>query len=127
MNLVLIKKLGGIGATISTVVAEFIGIYIILYFARDIVNIRKLFINVPKYLISSVVMFLIVFNVGKLANPNIIGTFIQVIVGVVSYISMMFIFKDENLLYIINFMKNKMKSKKVSETLAKVWCKEVCI
>lgn len=118
LNLVLIKKLDGIGATISTVVAEFTGISIILYFARDIVNIKKLFINVPKYLISSVVMFLIIFNLGKLVNPTIIGTIIQVIVGIVSYISIMIIIKDENLFYIINFIKNKMKSKKVSETLA---------
>ena len=115
LNIMLIKKLGGVGTTISSVVAEFIGIFIIVYFVKDIVNIKKLFKSIPKYFISALLMFLLVFNVGNIVNQTIIGTFVQVVVGIISYIGIMFIIKDENLFYIINFIKNKI----VSRTSAK--------
>ena len=117
-NIILIKKLGGVGTTISSVIAEFIGIFIIVYFIKDIVNIKPLFKSIPKYFIAAFLMFLVVFNVGKLVNSTIIGTIIQVISGIISYMSIMFIIKDENLFYILNFIKNKIKSKKVVKELA---------
>lgn len=118
LNLIIIKKLGGVGTTISTVVAEFIGIFIITYFVRDILNIGQLFKSVPKYFIAAFIMFIVVFNVGKLVNPTIIGTVIQVIVGILVYMGIMFTIKDENLVYIINFINNKVKSRKKVKELA---------
>lgn len=107
LNIILIKKLGGVGTTISSVIAEFIGIFIIVYFVKDIVNIKKLFKSIPKYFISAFLMFLVVFYVGSIVNQTILGTVIQVICGIISYAGIMFILKDENLSYIINFIKNK--------------------
>lgn len=110
-NFALIKKLGGIGTTISSVIAEFTGIFILIYFVRDIVNIKQLFRPIPKYFISSFFMFIVVFNTGNLVNQNIFGTFIQIIVGILSYVILMFAIKDDNLLYIINILNNYKKSK----------------
>lgn len=118
LNIILIKKAGGIGTTISTVVAEFICIFIITYFIKDILDIRLLFKTVPQYFVSSFIMFGVVFSVGKVVNPNIIGTIIQIIFGVISYIIIMIIIKDNNLLYIMNFILNKFKDKKITKELA---------
>ena len=117
-NFMLIRRFGGVGTTISSVIAEFIGMFIMVYFVRDIVKTKQLFKPIPKYFISAFIMFLVVFNVGNLVNQTIIGTVIQVISGIISYMSIMFIIKDENLLYILNFIKNKIKSKKVVKELA---------
>ena len=117
-NLILIKKLGGVGTTISTVIAEFVGIFIIMYFVRDIVDIKKLFRSVPKYFACSFVMFVIVFNIGSLVNPTIIGTTIQIMVGSILYLSIMLITKDDNLIYILNFIKHKINLKKDIKELA---------
>lgn len=117
-NFMLIKQFGGVGTTISSVVAEFTGMFIMVYFVRDIVKTKQLFKTVPKYFISAFIMFLIVFNVGNLVNQSIIGTVIQVISGAISYMSIMFIIKDENLFYILNFIKNKIKFKKGVKELA---------
>lgn len=113
-NFMLIRKFGGVGTTISSVIAEFTGMFIMVYFVRDIVNVKQMFKTIPKYFISSFVMFLVVFNVGNLVSPTIIGTIIQVIVGILSYMSIMFIIKDENLLYILKFLQNKIKTKEVA-------------
>ena len=117
LNIFLIKIFGGVGATISSVLAEFIGIVIIIYFVKDIVNIKPLFKLIPKYFISAFLMFLVVYNIGTIVNPTIIGTFVQVLVGSISYIGIMFIIKDANLLYIINFIKNKIRYKKEMQQL----------
>lgn len=106
-NFMLIKKFGGVGTTISSVIAEFTGMFIMVFFVRDIVNSKKLFKSVPKYFISAFIMFVVVFNVGNLVSQTILGTVIQVIVGVTAYLSIMLIIKDENLLYILRFIKNK--------------------
>ena len=63
-------------------------------------------------------MFLVVFNIGNIVNQTIIGTAIQVIFGIISYIGIMLIIKDENLLYILKFINNKLKSKKELRELA---------
>ena len=112
-NFILIRKFGGVGTTISSVIAEFTGMFIMVYFVRDIVNVKQLFKIIPKYFISGFVMFLMVFNAGNLVNQTIIGTAIQVIVGVLSYLSIMFIIKDENIFYILKFIKNKIKLKRI--------------
>lgn len=117
-NFILIKRFGGIGTTISSVIAEFTGMFIMVYFVRDVVKPKILFKSVPRYFISASMMFIVVFYIGNLVNQTIIGTIIQVILGIVSYISIMIIIKDENLLYILNLIKNKIKSKNVIKDLA---------
>ena len=117
-NFMLIRKFGGVGTTISSVIAEFTGMFIMVYFVRDIVNTKQLFKSTPKYFISAFIMFLVVFYVGNLVNQTIFGTIIQVVVGILSYISIMFMIKDENLFYILNFIKNKIKSKNMVKELA---------
>lgn len=110
-NFILIKKFGGVGTTISSVIAEFTGMFIMVYFVRDILNIKILFRSVPKYFLTSFIMFIVVFSTGKIVNQNILGTFAQIFTGILTYVSIMFMIKDENLLYIISFIKGKIKSK----------------
>lgn len=118
LNFMLIKKFGGVGTTISSVIAEFTGMFIMVYFVRDILNIKRLFKPIPKYLLSSVIMFLVVFNVGRVLKQTVLGTVIQVIIGIIIYISIMFIIKDENLLYIMNFIKKTTNLKGKNKRIA---------
>ena len=62
-------------------------------------------------------MFLVVFYVGNLVNKTIIGTVIQVAFGIMSYVGIMLMIKDENLFYIINFINNKIRYKKEKREL----------
>ena len=105
LNLILIKKFQGVGTTISSVIAEFLGMFIMVYFTKDILKVRKLFKNTPKYFISSLIMFFPIFIIGKILKNNIISTIIQVIIGIIIYVGIMILIKDENLAFIFSYIK----------------------
>lgn len=113
LNFTLINRFQGLGTTISSVVAEFTGMFIMIYFSKDIVNIKKLFKFIPKYIIASITMFFIIWNLGKVFKNNILGTLIQCIIGVIVYLTIMILIKDKNLNYAINFIKN-IKNNKIN-------------
>lgn len=108
-NFILIKKLNGIGTMIASLIAEYTGMFLMAYFLKDLINIKRLFSVVPRYLLSSIIMFIPIFLIGQILNPNIITTSIQVILGGIFYLIIMYILKDENLYYAIKFIK-KLKS-----------------
>ncbi len=109
-NFVLIKRFQGVGTTISSVIAEFTGMFIMLYFVKDIISVKKLFKSIPKYIMSSILMFLITFNIGNFVKTNILGTCIQCVTGGVVYIIIMILVKDENLMYAFNLIRSKKNS-----------------
>lgn len=111
LNCILINKLYSAGTMIASVVAEYLGMILMLYYLRDILEIPKMFKSVPKYLIASLIMFIPTFIVGINLRPTIITTIIQVILGSLIYFIIMIIIKDENLNYVINFIKD-IKNKK---------------
>lgn len=104
-NLLLIKKYGGIGTTVSSVLAEYTGMLLMAYFLRDIIDIKKLFKPAIKYFISSLIMFIIIWPLCSLVNPTILNTFILLVIGSGVYLGIMIIVKDENLIYGVNFIK----------------------
>lgn len=112
-NFILIKKFQGVGTTISSVIAEFTGMFIMVYYIKDIIKVRKLFENVPKYIIASVIMLIVIKSLEIYVPKNILGTFFQIIVGVVVYLTIMLISKDENLMYVFRFIKNKVSGRKL--------------
>ena len=109
-NFILINKFEGVGTTISSVVAEFTGVFIMVYYIRDILDIRKLFKCIPKYFFASLFMFIIVFYLGRFLHEDILGTLIQTIVGIMTYLIIMIIIKDDNIIYIFKVLRNKIKS-----------------
>jgi len=112
LNFLLLKKLEGVGTTISTVIAEYTGMFLMLYFLRDIINIKILFKPVSKYFFSSLIMLLIIWGLSSNMPPTIFSTTIQVIVGGVLYLALMIITKDENLKYTFHYLISKLKWKK---------------
>ena len=106
-NIILIKRFEAVGTMISSVLAEFTGMFIMVYSVRDILNIKKLFRDIPKYFISSFIMFLIVCQVGNFVKPTILGTIIQIIIGILVYMFILIKTHDDNLVYMLNLVKNK--------------------
>lgn len=106
-NFILIRRLEGVGTTISSVIAEFTGMFIMVYFVRDLVEVKKLFKTIPRYFISSLIMGIVVFMVGKLVSSNIFGTIIQVAIGGMIYLGIMALIRDDNLVYILYFVRTK--------------------
>lgn len=112
LNFILIRRFEGVGTTISSVIAEFTGMFIMVYFIRDIVSPKKLFKVVPKYFISAFIMFIVVLSIGNFIEATIISTIIQTLVGGFVYLGIMAITKDANLMYALGIVRNKISSKK---------------
>ncbi|WP_195986658.1 oligosaccharide flippase family protein [Clostridium sp. D53t1_180928_C8] len=95
MNLCLIPSHGAAGAIISLIVAEYIGIVIQLILVRKQLPIKRMLLGVVKYVIVSLIMGVFVVFIGNSISNGMLANIVQGISGVVIYIVIMFIIKDE--------------------------------
>lgn len=101
-NIILIRNFGAIGASISLILAEWIGVIIQFILVRKELNIKKMFNSVKIYLIAAIPMSIVVFSIGNLMSCSIITNIIQVIIGCVIYFGILYILKDSIQNSIIN-------------------------
>lgn len=110
LNLFLIPKYKAVGSCISTVIAEF-GVTLIQYWSlKDNINVKKIVRSVLKYLISSIIMFICVRFVGTYMGAKIITTIVQSITGVIIYIVILTLLKEDMNLKAIKFIISKIRS-----------------
>lgn len=109
MNACLIWKFGAIGASIGTVIAELTVTLIQMYFVRKDFNLKEIFKLAKKYLLSSIVMFIVCLFIGKFINNNLISTIVQVIIGVLTYGICLLILKDNFIIEVLDRIKNKIR------------------
>lgn len=107
MNACLIEKLGAIGASIGTVIAELTVTLIQFYFIRKDFNLKEIFKLAQKYFLVSIVMFIICIIIGKFINNSLISIVTQIIVGGITYIVFLLILKDNFITGILNKIKYK--------------------
>jgi O-antigen/teichoic acid export membrane protein len=112
LNLLLISKLGAIGAMIASVVAE-ISIFIIqMIYIKDIISYKTIFSSFYKNVLAGLIMFIIVYYVGIKMYASVIVTLIQIFVGFLIYSIIIFILKDEILYEVLLLIKTKIKGVK---------------
>ena len=105
LNLALIFKFQAVGAAIGTVIAEAMVTIVQLYFIRNEYNIKNILKMSLKYLISSIVMFLIILCLNKylLNNMAVLKRMVLDIgIGLITYIGVLIILKDE---FVIKYVK----------------------
>ncbi|WP_102048672.1 flippase [Pygmaiobacter massiliensis] len=97
INIISIPTFGAIGAAVGSVTAEITGILIQIIFclATKQLNARCIFRGVWKYLFSAIVMALNIRVVALFAHCNIWGLLQMIAVGVISYITLIVILRDE--------------------------------
>ena len=113
MNLVLIPKFKAGGALFASVMAEFLIMIVQLIDIRKDVNISIVVKNSGKYIISSFIMFIIVYFIGKNMNPTIYTTAIQVVIAGIIYAIMLVVLKDSFVIGIIQDLKKKIQRKDI--------------
>lgn len=112
LNLVLIYFFDSIGAAASTVIAEAVITFIMLYLARNNINFKQAFSPLWKYILSGTAMFIPCVYLGQYLAPSIINSMIIAIVGVIIYAVMILLFKDDFVKMFFNFVKRFKSSKK---------------
>ncbi|MBU3108883.1 flippase [Clostridium gasigenes] len=95
MNAILIKAYGALGAVISLVVAEFVGVIIQFFLVRKELNVKNMLLGVVKYFVAAIIMGIIIIPIGIIIKNGIIANIIQATLGAIVYGLIMFIIKDE--------------------------------
>ena len=112
LNIIFIHMYKATGAAIGTAIGEMVVVFLeICYLNKtnqySIINIIK---KIWKYILSSIVMSIIVYNILKISNNNIVGIIISIIFGILIYFAVLILLRSRFLLeQIKNFKKNGIK------------------
>lgn len=110
-NFILIGKYSYYGAVIATILAEFIILVLEFYKIRkelkNCLELKTMF----KCLISSILMGIFVFYIGKDMQPFIQTTIVQVVSGVAIYFTLLIIMKEENIINTLYKVLSKIRGK----------------
>ncbi|TGA99960.1 flippase [Sporolactobacillus shoreae] len=93
INLLLIRSLGSIGASIGTLAAELSVTLVQLYFVRAAVPFRKILPRMALYLCAGTTMYLLVRSVGMHLGVSVMTSFIQAGAGALCYFVIIIIFE----------------------------------
>lgn len=95
LNLILIKPLATIGATIASVMAELVIVIVELMFLKKIIPDYRIAKGSAKYLLFGAVMFVVMKFSGSLWEDTVYGTVFQVATGALTYVLLLIISKDQ--------------------------------
>lgn len=112
LNLFLIRSYSSVGSSIASVVAEIIVTIMQFYLIRDILPIRKMFSEMWKYVLSSIIMFIVIRFIGSLMDAKIITTIIQVCLGSLIYTLTLIVFNSSLNKDLFNLIGKKILLKK---------------
>ena len=107
LNLWLIRYYGAMGATIATIIAEFIIMALMLIFTRKEINYLNVVTKSFKYFISGGVLIVIGIIMHYFMPHTTILLFVRVIISIISYFGVLLLLKDEFVLMMIRFIKSK--------------------
>ena len=93
LNIILIKLIGTLGASISSVIAEFIILFVQLKYFKEQFKIEEILKLSTKCFISGLIMLIVVLVLTNYLTVSIFNTIIEIAVGVIVYIMVLFILK----------------------------------
>lgn len=93
LNIPLINFFGLDGAMFATVISQFIIILYQFNLVKNELNFHMMFRDNHKYLFSGLLMFIVVYYMNNKMSGNFISLVIQIIIGAIIYIIMMFLLR----------------------------------
>ena len=105
LNYILITYYASIGAAIATVISELIVVIAQIYIMRKEMSPKEILKLSYKYLFAGIIMFVVCVIVKKLIGTSFIAMISQVILGMITYLGILILMKDEQLFMIFNRIK----------------------
>ena len=93
LNLLLIPKYEAVGTAIATILGQMVILILEIPIIKQFVN-KSLMKSFTKYLLFSIIMYIVVYGIGLINNSAIILT-TQIIVGTLIYMTILFLTKDD--------------------------------
>ncbi|MCD7994332.1 MAG: polysaccharide biosynthesis C-terminal domain-containing protein [Clostridia bacterium] len=110
-NLMMIPKLGAVGAAIGSVLAESIILVGYLFLIRDFFKVKTLIQLIWKYVVAGFIMRVAVSYIGKLSGNVVFVLVVQICVGVVLYAGILLLLKDKFAIGMIKDLTGKVRKK----------------
>lgn len=110
-NLIMIPKLGAVGAAIGSVLAETIILIGYLFLIRDFFKMTTLVKLIWKYVVAGIIMGIAVSGIGRISGSVIVVSAVQVIAGVAIYAGIVLLLRDKFAIGMIKEMVGKVKKK----------------
>lgn len=107
LNLFLIKEFQANGTTLASVIAEFSVTATQAYFLKELIDIKSIFKSIIKPLIGSIIMFIVLIFIIPMFGIGVFWTLIEVAIGGIIYLLVMYILKDQFLEEGVNIIKVK--------------------
>lgn len=95
LNILFIKYFASIGAAFSSVVAEFVISFLLLFLVRKELSVYKIFKSGLNYYIAGIVMMVILLFMRDKFEPSLMNTVFLVLTGGSVYLLILVILKDE--------------------------------
>ena len=102
LNIVLLIAFGTIGAVIASVISESVIFIFQLVYLRKVFSVSRILLCGWKNIVSGLVMFIVVYFVGKTLDSSLLNTLKLVLIGVEVYSAMILALRDKMALRIIN-------------------------
>lgn len=106
LNLLLIPKMQAFGATIATVMAETAVALMQIFYIRKEFSLKKIIPFLSRYVLSAGVMYGMVCMTRRVVT-GVVGTFLEVFVGIVIYFGMLLVLRDEMISGVFKKILNK--------------------
>ena len=108
INLSLVYSFGAMATALALVAAEGIGVVIQFFYTKKFLNLKFILRELMKYSTGGILMYLSINLISETINTTaLLLTIIQVIVGIIVYLSFLLIMKDSFLLKIFALMRLK--------------------
>ena len=110
-NFILIRKFGAVGAAITTSIAEFVVVFVLLIYVvkGKYISIKKIIVQSKNYCIASTIMFFILFILQRSFEYGILSFLLLGVGGTVIYAVILLLLKDETVLYYFNYFLDRLK------------------
>ena len=113
MNLILIPRIGAVGAALASVVAEVVGAVLQIFYCcvSGELEFKNIFLSVWKYIISGIIMLVSLLLIQEQLGQSVVSLIILILCGSLIYFSSLMVLRDsffiENLHSIICIKKKK--------------------
>lgn len=111
LNCILIPFFWSYGAVIASLVAEFSVSLTMYLLIRKELEIKKMFKTCIKPLISSIVMFIVVYLIQTKLAPTILNTLILVLIGAFTYFILLAVTREKMLYDTFSHIRHKLRKK----------------
>ena len=111
LNWLLIPPFKAQGASFATTIAQFIVVFVQLYYVRNDIDIKEALKSGKNYLISSGIMLAVCIVIGLVIRDDLLSVIAKVIIGATTYFLMLIIFGDKYVYEARDILISKIKKK----------------